>query len=616
MKLLRIINIISVALFITASCIRDNNFVPEVPVAVLTSINGLQMNSVTLNGKVDPNSFSTIVFFEYGNSESYGDTARATPGTITGNTKTAVTANIKNLFANTLYHYRLKTLNAVGVSFSPDSVFTTLGSVPSSTELKCETVSISSAKLTVVVNANGFKTSILFDYGTTTDYGLTFFPEQDTLTGNRDIRIEIEITGLSPNTSYHCRMIAVNELGTVTGSDCSFITLGNIPEVATLSSEGVETDKVILNASINPGLLPTDVVFEYGPTAEYGYSIANSGNPLSGNTDTLVNVQVSGLSVGTVYHYRVKATNSIGTSFGNDSIFSTLGKIPFVYTLSVANLKADNVILQAVVNPEYLETTVGFEYGLTTQYGNTLVYNLNPLIGNTSKNVTMQLKGLTNWTTYHYRVTATNMLGTVFGNDTSFTTLGTVSDIDGNIYLVTVIGTQTWMAENLKVKTLTDNTSVPYISDDAQWSALSTPAYSSVNGNSVTYGLLYNWFTVQTGKLCPTGWHIPSTEEWDSLAENLGGEKLAGGKLKETGTGHWTAPNAGATNESGFNARPGGFRNKSGSYYYLNNFGYFWTSDEFDSDNAWFRNLAYSTTNLNSGKALKSQGQSVRCIKE
>jgi len=145
-----------------------------------------------------------------------------------------------------------------------------------------------------------------------------------------------------------------------------------------------------------------------------------------------------------------------------------------------------------------------------------------------------------------------------------------VMDIDSNYYKVVKIGNQIWMAENLKTTRLNDGTLIPFVPDDRKWLELKTPAlcwydYVPFAGDPVgyisTYGFLYNWYAVNTGKLCPDGWHVPSADEWEELEEFLGTE-VAGLKMKETGTQHWTSTSPEVTNESGFTALPGGFRNR------------------------------------------------------
>jgi len=147
-------------------------------------------------------------------------------------------------------------------------------------------------------------------------------------------------------------------------------------------------------------------------------------------------------------------------------------------------------------------------------------------------------------------------------------TYGTLSDIEGNSYKTIQIGTQVWMAENLKTAKYNDNTSIPLVTIGL-WGD-TNPAYSWYNNDPATkdtYGALYKWYTVATGKLCPTGWHVPSDVEWTTLTTFLGGEGVAGGRMKESGTGHWLTPNSDATNSSGFTALPVGSRYRDGLFY-------------------------------------------------
>ncbi|MCF6170330.1 MAG: fibrobacter succinogenes major paralogous domain-containing protein [Bacteroidales bacterium] len=194
-----------------------------------------------------------------------------------------------------------------------------------------------------------------------------------------------------------------------------------------------------------------------------------------------------------------------------------------------------------------------------------------------------------------------------------------IADIDGHIYNTVVIGSQCWMAENLTTIKYNDGTGIPLVTDDSTWVSISTPAYSWYNNDSATYGpvygALYNWYAVNTGKLCPTGWHVPTDAEWSTLTTYLGGLSVAGGKLKETGTTHWDPPNTDATNETGFTALPGGKRSfNSGVFGYLRAYGYWWTSTPY-SPNAWYRQMYKDTGKVIKNYFEKREGYSVRCLK-
>jgi len=160
-------------------------------------------------------------------------------------------------------------------------------------------------------------------------------------------------------------------------------------------------------------------------------------------------------------------------------------------------------------------------------------------------------------------------------------TYGTLTDVDNNTYKTITIGTQIWMAENLRTTKYNDNSSIQLVIDDSAWANLKTPGYCWFNNDEenhrYVYGALYNWYSVNTGNLCPKGWHIPFKGEWITLAAFLNDN---GGKLKETGIIHWDSPNTGATNESGFTALPGGFRSRKGIFFSFRQAGFWWSASE------------------------------------
>jgi uncharacterized protein (TIGR02145 family) len=194
----------------------------------------------------------------------------------------------------------------------------------------------------------------------------------------------------------------------------------------------------------------------------------------------------------------------------------------------------------------------------------------------------------------------------------------TVKDIDGNVYKTVTIYTQVWMAENLRTTKYNNGQSIPMVIDDTVWSNLNTPGYWCYKDSAYaqTYGALYNWYTVNTGKLCPTGWHVPTDYEWTTLTLYIGGESVAGGKLKETGTTHWVSPNNGATNETGFTALPGGARFYDGRLDGLGRQGYWWSATLSHTDFAFFRLISYWGGNLISFENNVKFGYSVRCVKD
>ena len=198
-----------------------------------------------------------------------------------------------------------------------------------------------------------------------------------------------------------------------------------------------------------------------------------------------------------------------------------------------------------------------------------------------------------------------------------------VTDIDGNVYHTVKIGTQVWLTENLKTTKYRNGKLIPNITDETEWSNLTTGAYcdhSNTLDNSVTYGKLYNFYAVgNPGNLCPQGWHVPADAEWTLLATYLGGENVAGGKMKEAGLKHWQGTNTAASNESVFTALPGGLRNKNGSFYSsIGSYGGWWSSSEYTNDNkvAILRYVGNYDGGIYSKKDAKAFGLSVRCLKD
>jgi len=247
------------------------------------------------------------------------------------------------------------------------------------------------------------------------------------------------------------------------------------------------------------------------------------------------------------------------------------------------------------------------------------------------------ISGLSDNTTYYVRAYATNSNGTGYGSAMSFTTQQGSSDSsftdsrDGNVYKTVTIGNQVWMAENLKYlpsvvgpNTGSNTTAYYYIFGYNGTSVTDAKATT----NYATYGVLYNWPAAMAGTassssnpsgvqgVCPAGWHLPSDAEWTQLTDYLGGESVAGGKLKEAGTSHWTSPNTGATNETCFTALPGGCRSNNESFSMVQRFGYWWSATEYGASVAWYRNMYYNSVVVGRFKNVKEGGASVRCVRD
>jgi uncharacterized protein (TIGR02145 family) len=239
--------------------------------------------------------------------------------------------------------------------------------------------------------------------------------------------------------------------------------------------------------------------------------------------------------------------------------------------------------------------------------------------GSGSGAFTSVISGLSPETVYYVRSYAANSAGISYGNEITFTS-GPLTDVDGNTYNTVTIGNQVWMAENLKVTKLNDGTPIQLLSEDTDWSSTRAPAYTWYDNNESmygqAYGAIYNWYAVNTNILCPTGWHVPGDEEWTTLTDFLGGNEIAGGKLKEGGTKHWTTPNADATNETGFTALPGGYRSNGGQFYSVENSGYWHTSTAEDATYVWRRDMSHLHARVDRWNNNKRFGFSVRCLQD
>jgi len=244
------------------------------------------------------------------------------------------------------------------------------------------------------------------------------------------------------------------------------------------------------------------------------------------------------------------------------------------------------------------------------------------------------LTGLNSNTQYHVRAYALNSAGTAYGNEVTFTTLPflgqpcpgtpTVSDIDGNIYNTVKIGNQCWTQSNLKVSRYRNGDTIPTGLNDAQWVSTTSGAYAIYDNDSVNdilFGKLYNHYAVTDSRgLCPTGWHVPSNQEWTTLETFLGGSSVAGGALKSTATqptlGGWFSPNTGATNSSGFSAGPGGQRFRLGDFRSVGNNGFWWSSS-LSTPPTWVRNLNFDYGGIVRNDYFnRPYGFSVRCLKD
>ena len=195
----------------------------------------------------------------------------------------------------------------------------------------------------------------------------------------------------------------------------------------------------------------------------------------------------------------------------------------------------------------------------------------------------------------------------------------TIQDADGNFYPVIKIGNQLWLSQNLKTTKLNDGSPISLVTDNSKWKSLSSPAYCWLNNDAdhkEEYGALYNWYAVDTKKLCPKGWHVPSNSDWQILTSFLGDPEFTGALLKEKGNEHWKNTIAGATDQYGFTALPAGFRSSEGPFpVYAESYTVWWSSSKYENDGC-NRGLYFSNNILYQSHENCRSGFSVRCVKD
>ena len=303
---------------------------------------------------------------------------------------------------------------------------TPLAQAPTAVTTPASGVTATSATVNGSVNPSGLSTTYHFDYGTTSGYGSTTAPE-NAGTGTGSSAVSAVLSGLTPATLYHYRIAATNSGGTTNSSDGTLTTgaaAGIPPVVSSSAATGITPTGAQLNGSVNPSGLATTYHFDYGTTSSYGSTTApvNAG---AGTGSSAVSAVLSGLTPATLYHYRIAATNSGGTTNSSDRTLTTAiappaPAVPVVTTLAASNISATGATLAGTVNPNGLPAAYHFEYGLTNTYAySTPADNAGP--GSSPVNVSAVLTNLTPGTLYHYRLVATNSSVTVNGADMTLT---------------------------------------------------------------------------------------------------------------------------------------------------------------------------------------------------
>lgn len=449
-------------------------------------------------------------------------------------------------------------------------------------------------------------------------------------TGNGVGSFSVSLTGLEPNTKYFARAFASNSVGFSYGSAINFTTTdlpANLPVVTSNASVTAITQTGASfggNATSDGGSAITQKGVCWNTTGSP--TVALSTKTSNGTGTGSFTSTMAGLTAGTTYKVRAYATNANGTSYGSEVTFTT--------TTTVAN---PPVVSSNATVTNVTQTSASFGGNVTADGGSAVTqrgvcWNTSgsPTVSLSTKtsdgtgtgSFTSNLSGLTAATTYKVRAYATNANGTAYGAEVSFTTnaaSATLTDIDGNVYQTVQIGTQTWMAENLKTTRLKNGVALLTNLNNNDWSTSLNTAYAlydNVAANNAVYGKLYNFYAVETSQLCPAGWHVPTDADMVTLVTFLGGQNQAGGKLKST-SNLWTGSPGPGTNEGGFSALPAGIRDRTtGQFSGLGTVSFFWTSEADGTTAAFRRDLNSANTRFWKQSIAKGFGCSVRCIKD
>ena len=615
----KVLNFLSVVSLLTVfallyGCKKD----PEMATLTTTTVSSITTTTASSGGNITNDGGAEVT----ARGVCWGTATKPTVSgskTSDGKGTGSFTSALTGLTSGTMYYVRAYATNSAGTAYGNEVTFSTTaitGAMLTTTAVTSITSTSAASGGNITADGGSPVTARGVCWATTVDPDLTKSKTtNDAGTGS----FTSNITGLTPGTVYHVRAYATNNSGTTYGSDVQFTTLAVIPTVTTVTITVFTQTTATAggNVTANGGAAVTARGVCYGtatgPTTAGEHTTAGTG-------DGVFTSDLTGLTPGTLYYVRAYAVNSAGTAYGSEETFTTTAVLnPTVTTDAASSITNNSAVSGGNVTADGGGTITerGICWGTTTTP--TIAGSHTPVAGTTGS-FTGNMTGLSDATLYYVRAYATNSTGTAYGNAQPVNTL--LSDADGNLYNTVLIGNQVWMAQNLKTTQYNGGTPIPNVTSAGAWIALTTPAYCWYENEEATYkplyGALYNWYAVNTGNLCPTGWRVPTDDDWTVLTTFLGGVSVAGGKLKEAGLTHWLAPNTGATNETGFTALPGGYRYRlDGAFNDAGKLSYWWSSTEYiyDAGKAYFRELFNDQASVFGEGAFKTAGKYVRCLK-
>jgi len=616
---LKVSFLILVFSYLLISCKKKDD--SSVPILTTTPVTQITANSAYSGGNITDDGNETVLYRGVCWSINTEPTILENK-TIDGAGVGSFSSSITKLEGGHVYYLRAYATNSKGTGYGMTVSFKTLGDPPTVTTSTPSNITTTSAVLNAIVSGNYLTTVVTFEYGLTTSYGNSI-----SAINKGEYNYVASLTGLAVGTIYHFRVKGVNSLGTSYGLDMNFKTLGDLPKANTKEASEIQTNSAILNAEVFSNDLSTTASFDYGLTKGYGNTISTIQNPVLGgsNMGFILNAKITNLLNDTIYHYRIQAINQAGTSFGEDMTFRTLGKKPSIIKSYTNQVTSNTAKLIGLINPNGYTTTVKYEIGTSSNYSTTILFN-RELQGGMETIADSLLSNLNPNTEYHYRIIATNEIGSTTSIDQKFNTSIILSDIVGNEYNTVLLGEQLWMAENLKTTKFNNGDSIPFVQGES-WKNLTSPAYCEININGL--GALYNWFSIQNDKICPSGWHVPTDADWNDLVNYLvnNGYGFEGsgndiGKSIANSNVWESSQNVGAighdqelNNSSGFSAIPAGLCGYNGIKYSSGTTAVWWTSTEKDTYIAFSKSIHSSSDNITTISEDKKSGFSIRCIK-
>jgi phosphodiesterase/alkaline phosphatase D-like protein len=406
---------------------------PEVSTGAASQVGPTQ---ATVACSIDPNGLATNWYVEFGLTTSYG-TQTSAQNAGSGNSAVNVSATLTGLQTAKTYHYRCVGTSSADTTRGADATFNT-ANPPSATTSAATSVGATSARLNARITPNGRPTTYFFEYGTSTSYG-SKTSSASAGNGTSTISVSRSISSLTPGTLYHFRVVATSDAGTTPGADLTFLTQAP-PSVVTGGANNLGPTSATVSGTVNPNGRSTSWYVEWGTSTSYG-ARSSARNIGSGQSAVGVSATLNGLGPGTLYHYRIVASNAHGTTRGADATFTTTG-IPAVATGQVVftALGPTSAKVTGVVNPRGLAATAWIDYGRTTTYGRRSPQVTVPA-GTSDQVIEFALTGLTPGVRYHFRVVAQSSAGSAAGVDKSFGTPRATGP-GGRVIRCTIYGTQ------------------------------------------------------------------------------------------------------------------------------------------------------------------------------